>query len=63
MGNFYIYLVSSLPALMFGMKPPFSYQNFLKRCEKLIPDGDIGTLAAIPRLAASSCADIRNETL
>lgn len=63
MGNFYVYLVSSLPALIFGAKPPFSYENFLKRCERLIPEKDIETLAAIPALAGSLCAEARNETL
>lgn len=63
MGNFYIYLVSSLPALIFGAKPPFSYEIFLKRCERLIPEKDIELLATIPRLAGSSCAAVRNETL
>src|SRR3989338_4783040 len=40
MPSYYIYLVSSLPMLQFGMKPPFPFERFLEICGQLIPDGD-----------------------
>ncbi len=38
---YYTYLLSSLPMLQFGAKPPFSYKRFLEMCEGLIPHQDI----------------------
>lgn len=41
MANFYTYLISSFPALQFGMKPPFSFENFLNHCRRFMPDSDM----------------------
>ena len=41
MADFYVYLISSLPMLHFGMKPPFSFDRFLKTCRDKISDEDI----------------------
>lgn len=41
MPSFYVYLISSLPALTFGMKPLFSLEGFFEKCQGLIPDRDI----------------------
>ncbi|MFH1441649.1 MAG: DUF2764 family protein [Candidatus Omnitrophota bacterium] len=41
MPDYYPYLISSLPHLYFGMKPPFNFEEFLKRCESIIPDKDL----------------------
>lgn len=38
MPNFYPYLISSLPMLHFGMKPPFSSERFIEYCARLIPE-------------------------
>lgn len=40
----YYYLIASLPALYFGMKPPFGFEELLRKCEGVIPDKDIGAI-------------------
>lgn len=40
MPAFYVYLISSLPLLQFGIKPPFSWERFLAMCRDLIPERD-----------------------
>lgn len=47
MAYFYIYLISSLPALQFGMRPPFSWDKFLEYCQRHIPESDIEILKNI----------------
>lgn len=47
---FYIYLISSLPMLHFGMKPPFSFEKFIGICSRLIPEKDAELLNSIPRI-------------
>ena len=49
MADFYPYLVSSLPMLHFGMKPPFSFERFLEVCRPLIPKKDFQLLRALPQ--------------
>jgi hypothetical protein len=44
MSGHYIYLMSSLPMLHFGMKPPFSFEKFLQTCHGIISDSDITIL-------------------
>ncbi|MFH1782598.1 MAG: DUF2764 family protein [Candidatus Omnitrophota bacterium] len=39
----YYYLVSSLPFLEFGTKPPFSYSGFLKLCEGQLSEEDLNS--------------------
>ena len=46
MANYYIYLISSLPLLQFGMKPPHPFEKFLKQCAEFIPDEDLEILKA-----------------
>ena len=41
MAGFYVYLISSLPMLHFGAKPPFSFERFLETCQDKISAGDI----------------------
>jgi hypothetical protein len=48
MARFYEYLVSSFPMLNFGMKPPFSFQEFLARCKIFIPENDYLVLEKLP---------------
>jgi hypothetical protein len=48
MANFYVYLISSLPMLQFGMKPPFSFERFLAMCSQFIPEEDLVVLNALP---------------
>ncbi|MCU0650757.1 MAG: DUF2764 domain-containing protein [Candidatus Omnitrophica bacterium] len=49
MASAYPYLMSSLPMLSFGAKPPFEFNDFLENCRDLIPDEDFKLL--------SLCAD------
>jgi hypothetical protein len=47
MPNYYIYLVSSLPMLHFGAKPPFSFERFLENCKDKIADADIDCIRLV----------------
>jgi hypothetical protein len=42
MASSYPYLISSLPMLHFGAKPPFTFEDLLQACKDLIPDEDFG---------------------
>lgn len=44
MASYYIYFISSLPMLGFGMKPPFTFSEFLSRSAELIPEADVELL-------------------
>jgi len=44
MPNYYIYLASSLPALQFDMKLPFSFESFLEVASSLISESDLNVL-------------------
>jgi hypothetical protein len=48
MPKFYTYLISSLPALNFGMKPPFSFERFLEKCRPFISEEDFLLLSSLP---------------
>ncbi|MEW6101578.1 MAG: DUF2764 family protein [Candidatus Omnitrophota bacterium] len=49
MPAYYIYLISSLPMLHFGNKPPFSFEKFLNICQGLILEEDLVILKRISR--------------
>jgi hypothetical protein len=49
MADFYPYLISSLPMLHFGMKPPFSFERFLDICCPFIPEKDFQVLRTLPQ--------------
>jgi hypothetical protein len=44
MPGFYVYLISSLPMLQFGMRPAFSWDAFLELSQRLIPEKDFALL-------------------
>ena len=44
MSGYYIYLISSLPMLHFGAKPPFSMERFFSICAELISPEDLEAL-------------------
>lgn len=46
---YYTYLISSLPALVFGAEPPFSFGDFLKICQPLISESDFNILKTSSR--------------
>jgi len=48
MADFYPYLISSLPMLHFGMRPPFSFEQFLDRCRPFVPEKDFSLLRTLP---------------
>jgi len=48
MAKFYTFLIASLPALLFGMKPPFSYERFLENCRPFISGEDFLLLSNLP---------------
>jgi len=41
MPSYYTYLISSLPALSFGAKPPFSLDDFFDTCSQVISKADM----------------------
>lgn len=43
-GKYYTYLISSLPMLSFGSKPPISFEKFLGLCRDLIPEDELEEL-------------------
>lgn len=49
MASFYIYLISSLPTLHFGLRPPFPFEKFVQRCEELIPQNGLEVLKSLTR--------------
>jgi hypothetical protein len=44
MPGYYVYLISSLPALQFGAKPPLSIEKFFSTCADLISPKDLAAL-------------------
>ena len=48
MAGYYIYLISSLPMLQFGMRPPFSYTRFIQLCEGFIMEKEVAVLESLP---------------
>lgn len=65
MGNFYTYLLSSLPMLHFGERPPFTSAKLLKLCKELIPEKDFAVLSDLENKGFSKWSDfdtsLRNE--
>lgn len=49
MAGYYIYLMSSLPMLHFGAKPPFSSQRFQEMCRGLISEKDTALIETASR--------------
>lgn len=47
MPAYYAYLISSLPMLTFGSKPPFSFEDFIRKCRTLIPDEEVEVIRGI----------------
>lgn len=50
MAAYYTYLISSLPMLHFGMRPPFSWEKFISICSEFIPEEDSRILNSIPQI-------------
>lgn len=42
--SYYVYLISSLPMLHFGTKPPFGFEKFLQICRRFIPEADVAAI-------------------
>lgn len=47
MPDFYVYLISSLPMLHFGIKPPFTFTRFLEACQDKIPESDADIIKSL----------------
>jgi len=63
MSALYPYLVSSLPMLHFRMKLPFSFEEFLLRCEGCIPERDCALLRALPKPQAYAEGSQRHSAI
>jgi hypothetical protein len=59
MPDFYTYLITSLPMLHFGMKPPFSFERFLEQCRQFIPEKDFLLVSTLPKPEQYSATDKR----
>ncbi|MFC1675345.1 DUF2764 family protein [Candidatus Omnitrophota bacterium] len=53
MSAHYTYLLSSLPMLHFGTKPPLSFDKFIRTCTGLIPQGELEMLKGLTHAGAS----------
>ena len=54
MGAYYVYLISSLPMLSFVSRMPFTPDEFIAKCEGLIPEQESGILKGIIQAGPSS---------
>ncbi|MCU0631800.1 MAG: hypothetical protein MUC66_02355 [Methanolinea sp.] len=63
MVDFYPYLIPSLPMLHFGMKPPFSFEQFLEICHQFIPEQDFQLLRTLPQPKHYSGTRHRHNTI
>jgi len=63
MPAYYTYLISSLPMLRFGARPPFSFERFLEICKGLIPDGEMDILKEISAADGRVYAGAEEPTL
>jgi hypothetical protein len=63
MPAFYIYFIASLPGLQFGMRPPFSFEQFVKRCRDFISKEDMSIIEELPKLEIGGVDGISNETV
>ena len=63
MSKYYTYLISSLPTLAFGTKPPFSLEVFIQKCESLISDAEKENIRKISSQGAFALQDGNSEVL
>jgi len=63
MASFYPYLISSLPSLLFGMRPPFPYDILLDKCRNFIPVKDFDLLSNLPASDSVSIDNVRQPTV
>jgi hypothetical protein len=63
MPDFYTYLITSLPMLHFGMKPPFSFERFLEQCRQFIPEKDFLLVSTLPKPELYSATGKRNRII
>lgn len=47
MSQLYVYLISSLPSLFFGSKPPFLFESFAQKCREFIPEKEADIVASL----------------
>jgi len=53
MAGYYAYLLSSLPMLHFGVKPPITFEAFQAVCRGLVSDEELGLLEALGKSSLS----------
>jgi hypothetical protein len=59
----YVYLISSLPMLDFGMRPPLAWEDFLELCQPLIPADDYAVVKNLPEAEQYSGLEGKIETI
>ncbi len=59
---FYTYLISTLPTLHFGARPPFSFEKFITYCQRFISEADIEILKKVS-IGGQVSVDVVNPTL
>jgi len=63
MPAYYTYLISSLPALTFGLKLPFSLKEFFEVCSRAIPEDDLAKIKQEVNSPAYKLKGLKNEAL
>ncbi len=63
MSRRYYYLVASLPMLEFDAEPPFSYQDFLSTCQRLMAEEDYALLKRATLGPEAKPCDVASSTL
>ncbi|MBI4335842.1 MAG: DUF2764 family protein [Candidatus Omnitrophica bacterium] len=59
----YYYFVSSIPMLHFDIKPPFSFEDFLKMCGRFLSEDDYNLIAALPETKDARVETIASDTV
>lgn len=63
MAEYYTYLISSLPTLTFGSKPPFSLEVFMQKCASFIPEAELEIIKQAVSQGAFTLKDDGREVL
>lgn len=58
MSGYYVYLISSLPMLHFGVKPPFSLDKFKELCRGLISEKDLEIIDVVLQKEINFCQEM-----
>ena len=63
MPAYHIYLISSLPMLQFGARPPFSFEQFLEICQDKIPNKEIEIIRSAKSVTSGDSCCMKQPVL